>query len=71
MDPRPRTDDPWSLSQFFTVRVWYDEAGTSEQEIRIQVRHVLSGATQYFNNWRSLIEYVLAKLDASLPTTEE
>lgn len=70
MVSKPRTNDPWNLSQLFTLRVWYEESGTSNKEIRIQVRHVLSGETHYVHSWGTLIAYVLAKLDGALPTRE-
>ena len=64
MEPIPRTDDPWSRSQLFTVRVWVEEADAGRSEARMQVRHVLSGETRYFGAWPPLIDHLLSKLDA-------
>lgn len=61
--PTSRTDDPWSRSQLFTVRVWVEEADADHCEVRMQVRHVLSGETRYFSAWPPLIVYLLSKLD--------
>ena len=63
MDPIPRTDDPWSRSQLFTVRVWYEQLDAEHREVRMQVRHVLSGETRYFSAWPLLIDHLLSKLD--------
>ncbi len=63
MESTSRTDDPWRRSQLFTVRVWQEQMARDVQEVRIQVRHVLTGETRYFNDWPPLIDYVLTKLD--------
>jgi hypothetical protein len=65
MDSTPRTDDPWSRSRLFTVRIWREQMARNVQEVRIQVRHVLSGETRYFSAWPPLIDFLLAKLDLS------
>lgn len=63
MDPIPRTDDPWSRSQLFTVRIWREQMARDVQEVRIQTRHVLTGETRSFGAWPPLIDYLLTKLD--------
>ena len=64
VDPIPRIDDPWSRSQLFTVRVWYEQAERNAPAVRIQARHVLTGETRYFSAWPPLIDYLLTKLDS-------
>ncbi len=64
MEPIPRTDDPWSRSQLFTVRVWVEEADAGRREVRMQVRHVLSGETRYFRDWTAATTYMVSKLEA-------
>lgn len=63
MESTPRTDDAWNRSQLFTVRVWRERMQHDVQEVRIQVRHVLTGETRYFDAWPPLIDYVLTKLE--------
>lgn len=63
MDSTPRTDDPWSRSQLFSVRVWREQTARDVQEVRIQVRHVLTGETRYFSGWPPLIDFLLTRLD--------
>jgi hypothetical protein len=48
----------------FTVRVWVEETDAEKREVRMQVRHVLSGETRYFRAWPPLIDHLLSKLDA-------
>lgn len=64
MDPIPHSDDSWSQSQLFTIRVWYEQFDAEQREVRMQVRHVLSGETRYFSAWPPLIDHLLSKLDA-------
>jgi hypothetical protein len=40
------------------------EVGSGEHEVRMQVRHVLSGETRYFRTWSDLVAFVLTKLPA-------
>ncbi len=50
-------------SHLFTVRVWMEVFGDDEKEVRMQVKHVLSGETRYFRDWSLLVTYLLAKLE--------
>jgi hypothetical protein len=36
--------------------------GAGEHEVRMQVRHVLSGETRYFRTWSDLVAFLLTKL---------
>jgi hypothetical protein len=49
-------------TQLFTVRLWLEPYGDNQQEMRMQVQHVLSGETRYFQDWPMLVTYLLAKL---------
>lgn len=49
-------------SHLFTVRVWVEAFGDGEEEVRMQVKHVLSGETRYFREWTQMVMYLLAKL---------
>ena len=51
-------------SQLFTVRCWRDAGQASEQAPYMQVKHVLSGETRYFSQWKPFIDYMLGKLDS-------
>ncbi|MFN8493473.1 MAG: hypothetical protein U0350_38090 [Caldilineaceae bacterium] len=50
-------------THLFTVRLWMEEFGHGEGEVRIQVKHVLSGETHYFREWEPLITYLLVKME--------
>jgi hypothetical protein len=62
MDTPLGTDDPWTRSQLFTVRVWREKVDAGQWEVRIQVRHVLTGETRYFRDWSLLAAYLAGKL---------
>ena len=49
-------------SQLFTVRLWQEELGNDLAEVRVEVRHVLSGETHYFRDWELMIAYLHSKL---------
>ena len=62
-DPIPHPDDPWSRSQLFTLRVWYEPLDAEHSEVRMQVRHVLSGETRFLRDWTAAAAYMMSKLD--------
>jgi hypothetical protein len=64
MDFASRTDDPWTRSQLFTVRIWYEPVDAGQSEVRIQAKHILTGETRYFRDWALLAAYLTSKLDA-------
>ena len=64
MDTPSRIDDPWSHSQLYTVRVWYELLEADDWEVRMQARHILSGETRYFREWSLLAAYLVSKLNA-------
>jgi hypothetical protein len=41
-----------------------EEVGAGEREVRMQVRHVLSGETRYFRAWSDMVDFLLTKLPA-------
>ncbi len=49
-------------SSLFTIRLWQENVGSGTEEVRMQVRHVLSGETHCFREWARLIEYLEYKL---------
>ena len=59
-----RTDDPWTYSQLFTVRLWYERVDAGQWEVRMQAKHILTGETRYFREWSMLAAYLASKLDA-------
>ena len=61
-------DDPWTRSQSFTVRIWYELIDTDQWEVRVQTKHILTGETRYFREWALLAAYLTSKLD--LPGVE-
>ena len=64
MDVQTHADDPWSHSQLFTVRVWYELMEADDWEVRMQAKHILTGETRYFREWSRLAAYLVSKLDA-------
>jgi hypothetical protein len=51
-------------SHLFMVRVWIEELGDGAREVRMQVRHVLSGETRHFRAWPEIAAYMQAKMAA-------
>jgi hypothetical protein len=51
-------------THLFTVRLWVELFGDDQREVRMQVRHVLSGETRYFRTWSDVAAFVLAKMQA-------
>lgn len=64
MDFVAHTDDPWTHSQSFTVRVWYEPVDAGQSEVRMQAKHILTGETRYFRDWGLLASYLTSKLEA-------
>jgi hypothetical protein len=56
---KTKTSDP---SQLFTLRVWTESVNQDNRQIRVQVKHVLSGATRTFLQWSQVIEFIDAQL---------
>ena len=69
MDVVALTDDPWTRSQLFTVRLWYELVDTDRWEVRMQAKHILTGETRYFREWSLWAIYLAGKLDT--PDAEE
>lgn len=51
-----------SRSHLFTLRLWIEELSVSKQEVRMQVKHVLTGETHCFRDWLQMAEYLERKL---------
>jgi hypothetical protein len=51
-----------SLSHLFTVRLWQEELGDGQIELRGKVQHVTSGEVRYFRDWPTLITFLQALL---------
>lgn len=65
MEPAPHADEPWRQSQLFTVRIWCEQTGPDALEVRMQVRHVLTGEIRFFRAWPALAEYLTSHLSIS------
>ena len=63
----PSGEHAATLSQLFTLRVWWEETEEQQVEVRMQVRHVLTGETRYFGSAEGMLAYVTDKLD--VPST--
>jgi hypothetical protein len=55
MEGKPKTADS---SQLFTIRVWIESVNPDTRQVRIQVKHVLSGATRTFLQWPAVIAFI-------------
>jgi hypothetical protein len=64
MAEEPALETPSSQSHLFTIRVWWEEAEQRQPELRMQVRHVLTGEIRYFRDAPALLAYLAGKLDA-------
>ena len=53
---------PRPSSHLFTVRLWAEQLGSGQTEIRGKVQHVLSGETYYFRHWSALLIYLTTKV---------
>jgi hypothetical protein len=51
-------------AHLFTVRLWVEPFGDDQHEVRMQVRHILSGETRYFRSWSDVVTFLLAKMQA-------
>jgi len=49
-------------THLFTVRLWVEEVDHGQGEVRMQVKHILSGETRYFREWSLLVAYMAVKL---------
>ena len=52
-------------THLFTVRLWVEALGDGQTEVRMQVRHTVSGETRYFRDGELLLAYLLAKVQES------
>lgn len=64
MEYESRTDDSWTRSQLFSVRLWYEQVNAGQWEVRMQAKHILTGETRYFRDWSLLASYLTSMLDA-------
>ena len=49
-------------SYLFTVRLWIETVNQDQDEVRMQVKHLLSDETCYFRNGQLLLAYLLLKV---------
>jgi hypothetical protein len=58
----PAMSDP---SQLFTVRVWKESVQDGNPQVRIQVKHVMSGARRTFREWSQVIAFIVERMQAA------
>jgi len=51
-----------SRSHLFTVRVWQEEIGTDQTELRGKVQLHTSGDVRYFREWAALVPLLVTML---------
>lgn len=49
-------------THLFTLRLWIEILNDDQDEVRMQVKHVLSGETRYFRDGCLLLTYLLTKI---------
>ena len=59
------SDQPHPRTHLFTLRLWVELSGDDQREVRMQVRHVLSGETRYFRAWSEVVAFLLAQMQAA------
>lgn len=59
IEGKPKTTDS---SHLFTIRVWVESVNQDTSQVRIQVKHVLSGATRTFLQWSQAIDFIEAQI---------
>jgi hypothetical protein len=55
-------DQPHPRTHLFTVRLWVEPFADDRREVRMQVRHILSGETRYFRTWPDVVAFLLAQM---------
>jgi hypothetical protein len=45
-------------SELFTVRIWAEQANTTEPELRARVLHVDTGDVRHFHDWAALLAFL-------------
>lgn len=56
-------DQSLRRAHLFTLRLWVEPFGHDRQELRMQVKHVLSGEIRYFRAWSDVATYLAAKVE--------
>lgn len=56
-----QSDQGHSRTHLFLVRLWLEPLADDQREVRVQVRHALSGETRYFRAWPDVVAFLLAK----------
>jgi hypothetical protein len=59
VEGKPKSPDS---SHLFTIRVWVESVDQDNRQLRIQVKHVLSGATRTFLQWSQAIAFIEAQI---------
>ena len=49
-------------SQLFTVRVWVESTQDGNRQMRVQVKHVLSGTMRTFREWAQVVAFIEDRL---------
>ncbi len=49
-------------THLFAIRLWVEAFGDGQSELRMQVKHVISGDTRYFREWSALESYLNEKI---------
>jgi hypothetical protein len=57
-------------SHLFTLRVWVESSNDEKLQVRVQIKHVLSGTTRNFLNWSHMIDFIEDRLNDGKDITQ-
>lgn len=55
-------DEEHPRTHLFLLRLWVEPLADDQSEVRMQVKHLLSGETRHFRTWPDVVTFLLAKL---------
>lgn len=58
-----QSDHEHPRTHLFLLRLWVEPLTDDQSEVRMQVKHLLGGATRYFRTWPDVEAFLLAQLE--------
>ena len=59
------------ITQFFTVRFWFETLGDNQHEWRGRVQYIESGEVIYFREWQELLMFFRDHLDGAVQSNKK
>jgi hypothetical protein len=66
-------NDPFDSSvnsHLFTLRVWIESSNDERLQVRVQIKHILSGTTGNFLKWSQVIDFIVGRLNDGKDNTK-